>query len=105
MSAFPALKANRFKVYCSVNSASALPATQIFLSPAPSFLAGLSFPDTMQLDHVDWGFRFSPMMAAIIAGPQRKDGLTDILSRREPHSRAPSACAGTEAGCHALFDP
>jgi len=88
-SAFPALKANRIKVYGWVNvgfdfstsnksnipESYAIVPNKLELDQAVVRIERV--PDTVQRDHVDWGFRLTRCTASIIAGRRRKDGLAD----------------------------
>jgi hypothetical protein len=92
-SAFPALKANRIKVYGRVNagSTSALPINQTFLNRTPSFPTNLSSTRPScalsafrtLCKGITWTADSALLrcMASIIAGRQRKDGLACLPSK------------------------
>jgi hypothetical protein len=58
-SAFPALKAHKIKVYRSVNAGFDFSASH--KSNIPECYAIVPTSLGVQLDHVNWGFRFSPL--------------------------------------------
>jgi hypothetical protein len=88
-SAFPALKANRIKVYGWVNAGFDLSTSNKSNIPesyaiVPNKLeldqAVVRFErvaDTVQRDHADWDSASPRCTASIIAGRRRKDGLAD----------------------------
>jgi hypothetical protein len=82
----PALKDARIKVYGWVNpgisvstsSKSNIPESYAIVPKRLELDQGVlrieRLPDTVQTDHVDWGFRLTPMMESTTAGLPRKGG-------------------------------